>query len=151
MLSGVVERAGILDLTDDVRDVAVKRLAQALPEHGHSRQGQRIQKTGLHGQDHGHLVGKPKGQVLRLAEDRTNSRTPGQLIANPRVRHSTKPGESLQFEELSVVEAHGLRRLPKRTRLGLAADPADARANVDRRLLPFMEEPGIQHNLTVGD
>ena len=43
LLSGVVECAGILDATDDIRDIAVKRLAQPLPEHSHGRQRQRIQ------------------------------------------------------------------------------------------------------------
>ena len=89
--------------------------------------------------------------MLRLVEDRADARAARQLVAHPRVRHAAEAGEHLQFEELGVVEAQRLRRLAQRGRLGLAADPADAGADVDRRLLPLVEEPGVEHDLAVGD
>ena len=89
--------------------------------------------------------------MLRLVQYRANSCAAGELTADPHVRHSAKTGKSLQFEELGIIEAQRLCHLPKRVRLGLAADPADAGADVDCRLLPFMKEFGIEYNLTVGD
>ena len=75
----------------------------------------------------------------------------GELVLHPRVRHPAEAGERFQLEELRVVEPQGLGGVPQRRGLGLAADPADAGADVHRRLLSLMEQPGVQRDLAVGD
>src|ERR1700733_1985996 len=89
--------------------------------------------------------------MLRLAEDRANARPARQLMLYPNIGHAAEAGEGFEFEELRVVEPQRLRRFAKRARLGLAADAADARAYVDGRLLPVVEQLGVENDLTVGD
>ena len=90
--SCVVDGASILDLVDDVWNLAVERLAQASPERDHRRQRQRIQQTGLDRQDQRHLVGKPQGCMLRLLQNRADSRAARQLMRGPVCRACRRSG-----------------------------------------------------------
>ena len=126
-------------------------LAKVAGTRPESQVNQDLEQAGLHRQDQGDLVGEPQRRVLRLVEDRADPRAARQLVAHPGVRHAAEAGEHLQFEELRVVEPQRLRRVAQRARLGLAADPADAGADVDRRLLPLVEQLGVEHDLAVGD
>jgi hypothetical protein len=72
--SSIVERAGLLNLMHDIRDVAVERLAQTLTERSYGWQRKLIQEAGLYRQNQGGLVGKPQGACcgwLRTARIRT--------------------------------------------------------------------------------
>ena len=80
------------------------------------------------------------------------SRSPRAICAFTRASaNAAEAGEQLQFEKLRVVQPEHRGRVAQRRRLRLAADAADAGADIDRRLLAGMEQPGIEHKLAVGD
>ena len=84
LLERVVERAALLNQPDCVRGAAVKRVAQAAAEFGHSRQRKWVQQSGLDRQDEGHLVGEAQRCMLRLVEDRADACAAGQLMVRTR-------------------------------------------------------------------
>ena len=89
--------------------------------------------------------------MLRLIENGADACAARELLAHAGIRHAAEAGEHFQFEELGIVEPDALGRVAQGARLGLATDPADADADVHRRLLAFVEQLGIQHDLAIGD
>ena len=140
-----------MHLTDARRRARVDRLPQAKPEGGDRRQRQRVQQARLHRHHQRHLIGQPQRRMLRLVQDGPDAGTAGELLLHPFVRHATETGERFKLQELRVVEPHALCRVPQRNCLRLPADPAHAGPHVHGRLLPLIEQLGVQHDLPVGD
>lgn len=138
MFSGIVECSGLLDLVDDIRGLAIEHCTKTALKRCEIGYCKWIQQAGLNGEYQGHLVGEAQGRVLLLTEYRSNARPSGELITHARVRHPAEACEGLKLKELRVIEAQRLGSFAQCVRLCLAADPADARADIDRRLLPFM-------------
>ena len=107
-------------LSQIANDICRHRIEQPLAQ----RNGQR------------HLVGEPQRRELRLHQQRADALATGDLRLHARIRHAAEAGEHLQFEELRIVQPEHAGAFAQRRRLGLAADPAHAGADVDRRLLP---------------
>ena len=148
---GLVEIAGLFNLADRIGAVPVQCAREVRAEFGDGVRRERVQHAGLQRKNQRHLVGEPQRRVLGLIEDRTNARSARQPFPDARIRHAAEAREHLEFQELRIVEPQRVRGGSQRPRLRLAADAADARADVDGWFAPFVEEPGIQHDLTVGD
>src|SRR6185437_10232886 len=95
-----VQRSCLLDLADRVRSAAIERVAQAASDTGDGVKRNPVEEALLHREHERHLVGQPQGRALRLIEDGANPRAAGELLADPRIRHTAEAGEHLQFKEL---------------------------------------------------
>jgi hypothetical protein len=90
-------------------------------------------------------------RILRLRKDRPDALPSRDLALDLLVCNRSEAREHLQLQELGVIEPHRLRRLSQRGGLGLTADAADASSHIDRRLLAFMEQAGVEDDLAVRD
>ena len=74
------------------------------------------------------------------------------LLLHARIGHAAEAGEQSPVPGTARSRAGtSPAGFAQRRRLRLAADAADAGADIDRRLLPRVEQPRVQHELSVGD
>ena len=72
-------------------------------------------------------------------------------VLDLRIADAAEAREYLKLQKLRIIETQRLGGVAQGLRLGLAADPAHAGADIDRRLVSLVEQTGIEDDLPVGD
>src|ERR1700752_210154 len=104
-----------------------------------------------YGEEQHNLFGEWERGELRLAQHRADSSPMLDHLARALVDHGSEAGEHLEFEKLRVLETQTFRQRLQDGCLRLAADAGHASADIDRRLLVFVEESRVEIDLAVGD
>src|SRR6516225_3033145 len=81
------------------------------------------------------FVGETQRGEAGLIEQRSDALAAGDLRLDASIRETAKAGEHLQFEKLRIIEPDTARYRSQGRGLRLAADPADAETDIDRRAL----------------
>ncbi len=108
--------------------------AEICVRSGRDRLGRRIvQRACVERGQQRHLIGPAHRAEARLGQHGADARAPRQRRLEAPVGHAAETGEHLQLQELRVIEPDAAGHLPQRRFLRLAADPADAEADIHGR------------------
>src|SRR5262249_41449810 len=97
------------------------------------------------------LVDETKCGITRLRKQGADALATIDLRLDAGVGKAAKLGECLKLEKLCIVEANMRRRFSHRSRLRVAANPADAQSDVDGWPLIGREQVRIEDDLSVGN
>merc|ERR1739844_542655 len=101
--------------------------------------------------DDGHLVLDGHGDVLALLEQLSQADTSVEELLSGRVKIRPELGESCDLSVLSQLELHGTGHLLHRLGLGSRSHTGHGQPDDDGRPDPFVEQLGLQEDLTVSD
>merc|ERR1739847_212795 len=101
--------------------------------------------------DDGHLVLNGHGDVLALLEQLSQSDTSVEELLSGSVKIRPELGESCDLSVLSQLELHGTGHLLHRLGLGSRSHTGHGQTDVDGRSDTFVEQLGLQEDLTVSD
>ena len=147
----IVQPAAALDFIDNRLRRAIEPAGKRRAEFPDRLKWQAIEKAALQCQHECHLVCEPQWRELRLRKDRADTLPALDPVLDEGIRDAAEARKHFEFQELSIIEPQRRRRLSQGRCLGLAADTADAGSNIHRRLMTFVEQSCIEHDLAVGD
>merc|ERR1712020_456842 len=101
--------------------------------------------------DDGHLLLNGHGDVLALLQQLSEADTSVEKLLGSGVKIRPELGESCDLSVLSQLELHGPGHLLHRLGLGSGAHPGDGQTDVDGGSDTFVEQLGLQEDLTVSD
>ena len=145
------ELAGLVDPVEQVLVLGVEPGEQIGEELGYPLGLDPVQIAAGAGVDRGDLLGHVHRLALLLVERLDHSLTAAKRRLSLGIELGAELGEGLELPVLGEVEPQPPGHLLHRLGLGVAADPRDRGADVDRRAYPRVEEIGLEEYLSVGD